>query len=144
MTVLQSLIDVGFTHAESVMPYVRSSDAESATSTRSFVPSNESAPPYFPAAVQVAPGRNRCSSCRTRRGRASRAFVEVVRGDELGSGAGGNAAHLERDFALRETAVVDADFVDEAVEPLAPDGVAADREHVGARRDGSRHAGVVS
>jgi hypothetical protein len=37
------------------MPVVRSSPFASATVTRSFTPSNDSALPNFPAVVQVAP-----------------------------------------------------------------------------------------
>src|SRR5438309_7327088 len=43
-----------FTHAAGVIPVVRSSDDESGTVTRLFVPLNEYAPPYLPADVQVA------------------------------------------------------------------------------------------
>src|SRR5579862_6999566 len=43
----------GSTHASRVMPVVSCSDAELGMSTRAFVPLNESAPPYFPEAVQV-------------------------------------------------------------------------------------------
>ena len=46
---------VGLTHAESVSALVMSRDAASATVTQSFEPSNESALPNRPAAVQVAP-----------------------------------------------------------------------------------------
>jgi hypothetical protein len=45
---------VGYTQASSVIPFVRSSEAESATSTRSFTPSKESAEPKRPGA-HVAP-----------------------------------------------------------------------------------------
>ena len=46
---------VGRTHASSVIPVVRSSEAESAIDTKSFTPSNESAEPVFAVVVQVAP-----------------------------------------------------------------------------------------
>ena len=46
---------VGLTHASSVMPVVRSSEAESAIDTMSFTPSNESAEPVFAVVVHVAP-----------------------------------------------------------------------------------------
>ena len=56
MAVLQLLsAEVGRTHASSVMPVVRSRSAASATVTMSFVPSKLSAPPFLPAAVQLAP-----------------------------------------------------------------------------------------
>src|SRR3974390_291772 len=45
----------GFTHASSVIPVVRSSDAESLTVTSALVPSNTRALPYMPEVVQVAP-----------------------------------------------------------------------------------------
>jgi hypothetical protein len=45
---------VGNTHASSVIPVVRSRDAESFTVTRAFVPLNSNALPNFPALVQVA------------------------------------------------------------------------------------------
>src|SRR5262245_6827600 len=54
-TVRQPLEEVGYTHASSVMPFVRSSDAESGMSTRSLTPSNDNALPTLPAVVQVAP-----------------------------------------------------------------------------------------
>src|SRR5919109_4488615 len=44
---------LGFTHASSVMPFVRSSDAESATVTSVEVPLNESAPPVWPVVDHV-------------------------------------------------------------------------------------------
>ena len=44
----------GFTHASSVIPVVRSSDAASATVTHALVPLNESAEPNLPDAVHVA------------------------------------------------------------------------------------------
>jgi hypothetical protein len=47
-------IVVGFTHASSVIPVVRSSDAASAIVTQSSSPSNASAPPARPVA-RVAP-----------------------------------------------------------------------------------------
>ena len=47
-TVFQLLSAVGFTHASSVIPVVRCSEALSATLTRLFVPLNESALPYLP------------------------------------------------------------------------------------------------
>ena len=46
---------VGYTHASSVMPPVRSSEAESATVTQESAPLNHRALPYLPAVVQVAP-----------------------------------------------------------------------------------------
>ena len=45
----------GRTHASSVMPVVRSSEATSATVTRSLTPSNDSARPKRPAVERVAP-----------------------------------------------------------------------------------------
>src|SRR4051812_552786 len=45
---------VGLSHASSVIPVVRSSEDESRTVTQAFVPLKDSAPPYLPAAVQVA------------------------------------------------------------------------------------------
>src|SRR5215207_6252443 len=54
-TVRQVLLADGRTQASSVMPVVKSSEPESATVTRSSVPSNVSAPPDLPEAVQVAP-----------------------------------------------------------------------------------------
>src|SRR3712207_1890995 len=48
---------VGRTHASSVIPEVRSSDAESRTPTRSLTPSNDNAPPNRPAAVHAGPFR---------------------------------------------------------------------------------------
>src|SRR5258705_13114980 len=47
-------VDVGRTHASSVIPFVRSSDALSFTTTTLLVPLNESACPSCPV-VQVAP-----------------------------------------------------------------------------------------
>ena len=56
MTIVrQELVDDGFTHASSVMPLLRESEAESATVTQSLTPSKVSAPPDLPAVVQVAP-----------------------------------------------------------------------------------------
>ena len=49
------LAAVGNTHASSVMPVVRSSALASATVTIALVPLNDSAGPYFPVAVHVAP-----------------------------------------------------------------------------------------
>src|SRR5262245_60323830 len=46
---------LGLTQASNVMPLVRCSEASSGTVTRSLVPLNRRAPPYFPAAVRVAP-----------------------------------------------------------------------------------------
>src|SRR5438552_1252138 len=46
---------VGFTHASTVMPVVRSSAGESGIDTESLTPSKESARPNFPFAVRVAP-----------------------------------------------------------------------------------------
>src|SRR3712207_6062246 len=46
---------VGRTHASSVIAELRSSEAVSGTATRSFDPSNESAPPNLPVAVHVGP-----------------------------------------------------------------------------------------
>ena len=48
-------MDVGRTQASSVIAVVRSRAAVSATVTQSLTPSNESAPPFLPAADQVAP-----------------------------------------------------------------------------------------
>ena len=55
MTHSQPLIAVGYTHASSVMPLVRSSELESAAVTQLFAPLNDSALPYRPVAVQAAP-----------------------------------------------------------------------------------------
>ena len=55
ITVSQPLIAVGNTHASSVMAAVRSSELESLTVTQSLTPSNDSALPYLPLVVQVAP-----------------------------------------------------------------------------------------
>jgi hypothetical protein len=46
---------LGCTHASSVIPSVSASDGELPSVTRSSVPSNESAPPEWPAVVHVAP-----------------------------------------------------------------------------------------
>src|SRR4029453_9840481 len=55
-TVCQSApAPVGLTQAESVIPLLRSRSLASATVTQSVTPSNESAPPFFPAADHVAP-----------------------------------------------------------------------------------------
>ena len=54
-TVRQPPIVVGRTHASTVMPVLRSSEAVSGTVTQSLVPSNESAPLFLPDVVQVAP-----------------------------------------------------------------------------------------
>ena len=45
----------GLTHASSVIPPARSSDAASATVTQSSTPSNDSARPKRPSATRVAP-----------------------------------------------------------------------------------------
>src|SRR5262245_18195053 len=45
----------GLTQASRVIPVVRSSELASAIVTRSLTPSNDRAPPYFPAVDQVAP-----------------------------------------------------------------------------------------
>ena len=47
----------GRIQADNVIPVVRSRLAASGTSTRSSSPSNDSAPPFLPAAVHVAPFR---------------------------------------------------------------------------------------
>ena len=49
------VVAVGRTHASSVIPVVRSSDAVSAIVTRSLTPSNVRAPPFLPAVVQLGP-----------------------------------------------------------------------------------------
>ena len=55
-TVCQSLpAPLGRTQPESVIAFVRSRSAASATVTQSSTPSNKSAPPFLPAADQVAP-----------------------------------------------------------------------------------------
>jgi hypothetical protein len=46
---------VGFTHASSVRPAVRSSAAASGTATQSPVPSNDIERPNCPVALRVAP-----------------------------------------------------------------------------------------
>ncbi|MEA2129081.1 MAG: hypothetical protein QOJ85_1972 [Solirubrobacteraceae bacterium] len=51
----QPAIVVGLTHASSVMPVVRSSDAASATVTRSLTPSKLSALPNLPVVVRSGP-----------------------------------------------------------------------------------------
>src|SRR5215510_7680915 len=45
---------LGLTQASSVIPVVRSSDAESGTLTIAFVPLKLKAPPYLPLVLQVA------------------------------------------------------------------------------------------
>src|SRR3954447_7780940 len=45
--------EAGLTHASSVIPELSCSEAEFGTSTRAFVPLNESAPPYLPDVVRV-------------------------------------------------------------------------------------------
>ena len=45
----------GLTHASTVMPVVRSSEALSLIATELLLPLNDSAPPYLPAAVHVVP-----------------------------------------------------------------------------------------
>src|SRR5262245_22393190 len=55
ITVSQPLIAPGFTHASRVMAPDRSSELASLTVTQSLTPSNDSAPPYLPPAVQAAP-----------------------------------------------------------------------------------------
>src|SRR6476620_1081889 len=45
---------VGLTHASSVIPVVKCKDAASGMVTLAFVPLNDKAPPYLPAAVRVA------------------------------------------------------------------------------------------
>ena len=55
MTSRQVLVTaVGLTHASSVMPLVRCSDAASATVTFALVPLKLRAFPYLPCVVQVA------------------------------------------------------------------------------------------
>ena len=51
----QRLVVLGRTQASSVIAFVRSSAAVSATVTMSLTPSNESAPPLRPAVDQTAP-----------------------------------------------------------------------------------------
>jgi hypothetical protein len=48
-------VAAGLTHASSVIPVVRSSDAASATVTQSSTPSNDSARPKRPSGTRVAP-----------------------------------------------------------------------------------------
>ena len=55
MTVRQSPSAAGFTQASSVARLVRSSEALSATVTRSLTPSNVSAEPKRPVVMRVAP-----------------------------------------------------------------------------------------
>ena len=45
----------GFTHADRVIAFVRSSDALSAMVTMPLVPLKETALPYLPAVLQVTP-----------------------------------------------------------------------------------------
>ncbi len=55
-TVCQSApAPLGRTQAESVIPFVRSRSFASATVTQSSIPSNESAPPFLPAADHSGP-----------------------------------------------------------------------------------------
>ncbi len=51
----QRFVELGRTQASSVIAFVRSSAAVSATVTMSLTPSNESAPPFLPAVDQTAP-----------------------------------------------------------------------------------------
>ena len=55
ITQLQPDSAAGFTHASSVMPVVRSSEALSATLTEPLLPLNASALPNLPALAQLAP-----------------------------------------------------------------------------------------
>src|SRR5262245_60167515 len=57
MTVVQPLSDAGLTQASSVIRWVRSREAASATVTQLLVPLKERAFPYLPAVVHVAPER---------------------------------------------------------------------------------------
>jgi hypothetical protein len=54
-TVRQPAVLLGRTQASTVIPVVRASAALCGTSTLSSTPSNDSAPPCLPLAVQVAP-----------------------------------------------------------------------------------------
>src|SRR5262249_17298206 len=54
-TVRQPLTAAGRTHPSSVIPELRSSEAESATVTQLLAPSNDNALPKRPVAAQVAP-----------------------------------------------------------------------------------------
>src|SRR3954471_112127 len=55
-TVRQALpSELGRTHASAVMPVVRSRSLASAIETASLTPSNDSAPPVLPVALQLAP-----------------------------------------------------------------------------------------
>ena len=54
-TVSQLATEFGETHASSVIAVVRSSEFASGTLTKSFVPSNVSAPPNRPCALRAAP-----------------------------------------------------------------------------------------
>src|SRR5687767_2817452 len=54
-TVLHPDSVVGYTHASSVIPFVRSRPGASLTVTMSFVPSNVNAEPKRPDVVQTAP-----------------------------------------------------------------------------------------
>ena len=53
--VLKPVRTEGFTHASSVMPFVRSRELASLILTKSFVPSNKMAAPYLPEADQPGP-----------------------------------------------------------------------------------------
>ena len=55
IAVRQPVLELGLTQASSVIAFVRSSEAESGTSTRLLVPLKLSAPPYLPPVVRVAP-----------------------------------------------------------------------------------------
>src|SRR6266511_6065308 len=59
MTVCQPLRAVGYTQASSVMPPMRSSEAESLMLMRSLTPSKDRAWPARPAVVHVAPATGR-------------------------------------------------------------------------------------
>ena len=76
---------VGCTQASSVIPVVRSRAAVSVTVTQSLTPSNESAPPFFPAAGPGRAGdRAGMAAARDVRERGAAAGVEGVRGDQRG------------------------------------------------------------
>ena len=79
---------VGFTHASSVMPAVRRSEAASLTSTRALVPSNAKAPPYLPAVVQAAAPIVPVFPLPDARRRSSRLLIERIRRDKARAPAG--------------------------------------------------------
>ena len=85
------MISVGFTHASSVIPLVRSSELESLTLTRAFVPLKKSALPNFPAVDQVVfDDRAGVAVAGAVGGRRAAALVEAVGGDEAARHGGGH------------------------------------------------------